>query len=127
MGPYLIGGHGYRRDRGHFEFKIVKAMFPHSRAYAGRKASERTDPVHVFAVHPRILRLPLAFFAPAAALLFEVLWFRALGRVLAHGVAARSAHRVHAGHRAGGMLAARWAERIRRPALAFSAAESRSP
>ena len=33
------------------------------------------------------MRLPLAFFASgAAALLFEVLWFRALGRVLGNTV-----------------------------------------
>jgi len=72
------------------------------------------------------LRLPLAFFASgAAALLFEVLWFRALGRVLGNTVWAGALvlTAFMLGIALGGMLAARWAERIRRPALAFSAAE----
>jgi len=72
------------------------------------------------------LRLPLAFFASgAAALLFEVLWFRALGRVLVKTVWAASLvlTAFMLGIALGGWLAARWAERIRRPAHAFAAAE----
>lgn len=71
-------------------------------------------------------RLPLAFFASgAAALLFEVLWFRALGRVLGNTVWAGALvlTAFMLGIALGGVLAARWAERIRRPALAFAAAE----
>jgi predicted membrane-bound spermidine synthase len=72
------------------------------------------------------LRLPLAFFASgAAALLFEVLWFRALGRILGNTVWAGALvlTAFMLGIALGGLLAARWAERIRRPALAFAAAE----
>src|SRR5262249_12635886 len=72
------------------------------------------------------IRLPLAFFASgAAALLFEVLWFRALGRVLGNTVwaAALVLTAFMLGIALGGWLASRWAERIRRPALAFAAAE----
>ncbi len=72
------------------------------------------------------LRLPLAFFASgAAALLFEVLWFRALGRVLGNTVWAGALvlTAFMLGIALGGILAARWAERIRRPALSFAVAE----
>jgi predicted membrane-bound spermidine synthase len=72
------------------------------------------------------LRLPLAFFASgAAALLFEVLWFRALGRVLGNTVWAGALvlTAFMLGIALGGILAARWAGRVRRPALAFAAAE----
>ena len=72
------------------------------------------------------LRLPLAFLASgAAALLFEVLWFRALGRVLGNTVwvAALVLTAFMLGIALGGWLASRWAERIRRPALAFAVAE----
>lgn len=71
-------------------------------------------------------RLPFAFFASgAAALLFEVLWFRALGRVLGNTVwaAALVLTAFMLGIALGGWLASRWAERIRRPALAFATAE----
>ena len=72
------------------------------------------------------VRLPLAFFVSgAAALLFEVLWFRALGRVVGNtvwaGALVLSAFML--GMALGGVLAARWAQRIRRPARAFAAAE----
>ena len=72
------------------------------------------------------LRLPFAFFASgAAALLFEVLWFRALGRVLGNTVWAGTLvlTAFMLGMAAGGVLAARWARWIRRPARAFAAAE----
>jgi len=72
------------------------------------------------------LRLPLAFFASgAAALLFEVLWFRALGRVVGNTVwaAALVLTAFMLGMALGGVLAARWAPWIRRPARAFAAAE----
>ena len=72
-------------------------------------------------------RLPLAFFASgAAALLFQVLWFRALGRVLGNtvwaGVLVLTAFML--GMAIGGLLAARWAQRIRNPARAFALAEA---
>jgi predicted membrane-bound spermidine synthase len=73
------------------------------------------------------LRLPLAFFASgAAALLFEVLWFRALGRLLGNTVwsAALVLAAFMLGIALGGLLAARWAGRIRRPARAFALAEA---
>ena len=71
-------------------------------------------------------RLPLAFFASGAAgLLFEVLWFRALGRVLGNTVWAGALvlTAFMLGIALGGMLAARWARRIQRPARAFAVAE----
>ena len=71
-------------------------------------------------------RLSLAFFASgAAALLFEVLWFRALGRVLGNTVwaAALVLTAFMLGIALGGLLAARWAQRIRNPARAFAVAE----
>jgi spermidine synthase len=54
-----------------------------------------------------------------------VLWFRALGRVLGNTVwaAALVLTAFMLGIALGGWLASRWAERIRRPALAFAAAE----
>jgi len=64
-------------------------------------------------------RLPLAFFASgAAALLFQVLWFRALGRVLGNTVWAGALvlTAFMLGMAIGGLLAARWAQRIRNPA-----------
>jgi len=73
------------------------------------------------------LRLPLAFFASGAAgLLFEVLWFRALGRLLGNTVwsAALVLTAFMLGIALGGLLAARWAGRIRRPARAFAFAEA---
>ena len=72
------------------------------------------------------LRLPFAFFASgAAALLFEVLWFRALGRVVGNTVwtGALVLTAFMLGMALGGVLAARWARRIRRPTHAFAAAE----
>jgi spermidine synthase len=72
-------------------------------------------------------RLPLAFFASgAAALLFQVLWFRALGRVLGNTVwtGATVLTAFMLGMAIGGLLAARWARRIRRPARAFALAEA---
>ncbi|HZE61869.1 MAG TPA: hypothetical protein VE085_15095, partial [Burkholderiales bacterium] len=71
-------------------------------------------------------RLPLAFFASgAAALLFQVLWFRALGRVLGNTVWAGALvlTAFMLGMAIGGLLAARWAQRIRNPARAFALAE----
>jgi predicted membrane-bound spermidine synthase len=71
--------------------------------------------------------LPLAFFASgAAALLFEVLWFRALGRLLGNTVwtAALVLTAFMLGIALGGALAARWAPRMRRPARAFALAET---
>jgi len=73
------------------------------------------------------LRLPLAFFASgAAALLFQVLWFRALGRVLGNTVWAGTLvlTAFMLGMAVGGLLAARWARRIRNPARAFALAET---
>jgi len=73
------------------------------------------------------LQLPFAFFASgAAALLFEVLWFRAFGRVLGNTVwaAALVLTAFMLGIALGGLLAARWATSIRHPARAFAAAES---
>ena len=73
------------------------------------------------------VRLPLAFFASgAAALLFEVLWFRALGRVLGNTVWAGALvlTAFMLGLALGGVLAARWTQRIRRPARAFAFAEA---
>jgi hypothetical protein len=73
------------------------------------------------------VRLPLAFFASgAAALLFEVLWFRALGRVVGNTVWAGALvlTAFMLGMALGGLLAARWAQKVRRPALAFAAAEA---
>src|ERR1700693_5282702 len=72
------------------------------------------------------VRLPLAFFASgAAALLFEVLWFRALGRVLGNTVWAGALvlTAFMLGIALGGIFAARWAQRIRHPGRAFAAAE----
>ena len=72
-------------------------------------------------------RLPLAFFASgAAALLFQVLWFRALGRVLGNTVWAGALvlTAFMLGMAIGGLLAARWAQRIRNPARAFALAEA---
>lgn len=71
-------------------------------------------------------RLPLAFFASgAAALLFQVLWFRALGRVLGNTVWAGALvlTAFMLGMAIGGLLAARWAHRTRNPARAFALAE----
>src|SRR5712692_8947660 len=71
--------------------------------------------------------LPLAFFASGAAgLLFEVLWFRAPGRVLGNTVWAGALvlTAFMLGIALGGLLAARWAQRIRRPARVFAAAEA---
>ena len=70
--------------------------------------------------------LPLAFFASgAAALLFEVLWFRALGRLLGNTVWAGALvlTAFMLGIALGGLLVARWTGRIRRPARAFALAE----
>jgi len=72
------------------------------------------------------LGLPFAFFASGAAgLLFEVLWFRALGRVVGNTVWAGALvlTAFMLGMALGGVLAARWARWIRRPTLAFAAAE----
>lgn len=72
-------------------------------------------------------RLPLAFFASgAAALLFQVLWFRALGRVLGNTVWAGTLvlTAFMLGMAIGGLLAARWAQRIRNPVRAFALAEA---
>jgi spermidine synthase len=72
-------------------------------------------------------RLPLAFFASgAAALLFQVLWFRALGRVLGNTVWAGALvlTAFMLGMAIGGLLAARWAQRTRNPARAFALAEA---
>lgn len=72
-------------------------------------------------------RLPLAFFASgAAALLFQVLWFRALGRVLGNTVwtGAMVLTAFMLGMAIGGLLAARWAQRIRKPARVFALAEA---
>src|SRR6186997_689008 len=73
------------------------------------------------------LGLPLAFFASgAAALLFEVLWFRALGRLLGNTVWAGALvlTAFMLGIALGGVLVARRTPRIRRPARAFAAAEA---
>jgi spermidine synthase len=70
--------------------------------------------------------LPFAFFASgAAALLLEVLWFRALGRVVGNTVWAGALvlTAFMLGMALGGVLAARWARWIRRPTRAFAAAE----
>jgi spermidine synthase len=75
----------------------------------------------------RPLPLLFAYFASgAAALLFEVLWFRAFGRVLGNTVWAATLvlTAFMLGIALGGLLAARWAPRIRAPARAFAAAES---
>src|SRR5229473_3865445 len=72
------------------------------------------------------LRLPLAFFASgAAALLFQVLWFRALGRVVGNTVWAGTLvlTAFMLGMAIGGLLAARWTQRIRNPVRAFALAE----
>ncbi len=60
-----------------------------------------------------------------AALLFQVLWFRALGRVLGNTVWAGTLvlTAFMLGMAIGGVLAARWAQRIRNPARAFALAE----
>ncbi|HZN85239.1 MAG TPA: hypothetical protein VFB53_00500 [Burkholderiales bacterium] len=71
-------------------------------------------------------RLPLAFFASGmAALLFQVLWFRAFGRVLGNTVWAGALvlTAFMLGVAIGGLLAARWAQRIRNAARAFALAE----
>jgi predicted membrane-bound spermidine synthase len=73
------------------------------------------------------VRLPPAFFCSgAAALLFEVLWFRALGRVVGNTVWAGALvlTAFMLGMALGGVLAARWAQRIRNPGRAFAAAEA---
>jgi spermidine synthase len=70
--------------------------------------------------------LPFAFLASgAAALLFEVLWFRALGRVVGNTVWAGALvlTAFMLGMALGGVLAARCARWIRRPTRAFAAAE----
>lgn len=75
----------------------------------------------------RFVLLPLAFFSSgAAALIFEVLWFRALGRLLGNTVWAGAVvlAAFMLGIALGGMLAARWRTRIRRPARAFALAEA---
>ena len=72
-------------------------------------------------------RLPLAFFSSgAAALLFQVLWFRALARVLGNTVWAGTLvlTAFMLGMAIGGLLAARWAQRIRNPVRAFALAET---
>jgi spermidine synthase len=72
-------------------------------------------------------RLLLAFFfSGAAALLFQVLWFRALGRVLGNTVWAGTLvlTAFMLGMAIGGLLAARWAQRIRNPLRAFALAET---
>ena len=72
-------------------------------------------------------RLSLAFFASGmAALFFQVLWFRALGRVLGNTVwtGALVLTAFMLGMAIGGLLAARWAQRIRNPARAFALAEA---
>jgi len=74
----------------------------------------------------RFVLLPLAFFASgAAALVFEVLWFRALGRLLGNTVWAGAVvlAAFMLGIALGGILVARGSTRIRRPALAFALAE----
>ena len=60
-----------------------------------------------------------------AALLFQVLWFRALGRLLGNTVWAGTLvlTAFMLGMAIGGVLAARWARRIRDPARAFALAE----
>ncbi len=60
-----------------------------------------------------------------AALLFQVLWFRALGRVLGNTVWAGTLvlTAFMLGMAIGGVLATRWARRIRHPARAFAIAE----
>jgi spermidine synthase len=71
-------------------------------------------------------KLPLAFFASGmAALLFQVLWFRTLGRVLGNTVWAGALvlTAFMLGMAIGGLLATRWAQRIRNPARAFALAE----
>ncbi len=71
-------------------------------------------------------RLPLAFFVSGAAgLLFEVLWFRGLGRALGNTVWAGTLvlAAFMLGIALGGVLAARWAHRIRNAVSAFAAAE----
>src|SRR5258705_10575238 len=76
------------------------------------------------------LRLPLAFFASgAAALLFQVLWFRALGRVVGNTVWAGALvlTAFMLGMAIGGLLAARWAQGIRNPARAFGVAGFTGP
>src|SRR5262245_39795590 len=73
------------------------------------------------------VRLPLAFFASgAAALLFEGLWFRALARVLGNTVWAGALvlTAFMLGLALGGVLATRWAQRVRDPMRAFAAAEA---
>ena len=73
------------------------------------------------------LRLQAAFLSSgAAALLFEVLWFRALGRVVGNTVwaAALVLTAFMLGIGLGGFLAARWAKRIRDPARGFALAEA---
>jgi len=72
-------------------------------------------------------RLPFAFFTSgAAALLFQVLWFRALGRVLGNTVWAGALvlTAFMLGMAIGGLLVARWTQRIRNPARAFALAET---
>src|SRR5258707_8507324 len=91
-----------------------------------RKSSGETTP-QVSTGMRESVRLPLAFFASgAAALLFEVLWFRALGRIVGNtvwtGTLVLTAFML--GMALGGVLAARWAHWIRRPAYAFAAAEA---
>ena len=97
-----------------------------------RKSSGETTP-QVSTGMRESVRLPLAFFASgAAALLFEVLWFRALGRVVGNTVWAGALvlTAFMLGMALGGLLAARWAQ-TRAPAGARlrrrSERRSRSP
>src|ERR1044071_4856396 len=91
-----------------------------------RKSSDETTP-QVSTGMRESVRLPLAFFCSgAAALLFEVLWFRALGRVVGNTVWAGALvlTAFMLGMALGGVLAARWSQRIRNPGRAFAAAEA---
>src|ERR1044071_9937582 len=92
-----------------------------------RKSSGGNDASQVSTGMRESVRLPPAFFASGvAALLFEVLWFRALGRVLGNTVWAGALVLTGfmLGMALGGVLVARWAERVRLPARAFAAAEA---
>src|SRR5260221_5660049 len=91
-----------------------------------RKSSGETTP-QVSTGMRESVRLPLAFFASgAAALLFEVLWFRGFGRVVGNTVWAGALvlTAFMLGMALGGVLAARWAQKVRSPARAFAAAEA---
>src|SRR6185436_4597127 len=92
-----------------------------------RKSSGGNDASQVSTGMRESVRLPPAFFCSgAAALLFEVLWFRALGRVVGNTVWAGALVLIAfmLGMALGGVLAARWAQRIRNPGRAFAAAEA---